>query len=180
MTFTGYRLSRTIDCNVYGYSYVGDTSAVSEALNFADFAGTLTGSIGGFAEVNLTGMTELTLAGAEDASISNSAWNFDVAGRSDLVAGDALLTWSDADFSADSITLKLTDAVAVDAWTLIAGGAETAYNTGEGKFAVEIGDAVSALTFNAETGMTDAISGGAYDGWGFALEDSVLKFKNLA
>ena len=40
-------------------------------------------------------------------------------------------------------------------------------------------EAVS-LTFDAATGKTDAIAAGDYAGWGFAVEDSVLKFKKLA
>ena len=46
----------------------------------------------------------------------------------------------------------------------------------------------TGATFNLGIGVTEitsvaydtAISGGDWAGWGFALEDSVLKFKNLA
>ena len=59
----------------------------------------------------------------------------------------------------------------------------------DGRLRWQIDDPVKSVTvidrerlthFDAETGKTGAIGAGEFAGWGFALEDSVLKFKNLA
>ena len=101
------------------------------------------------------------------ADVSNSAWTFDMAARDAALAGTSLLTWSTADFAGDTVTLKL-GATATE-WSLVSAASTTAYGT----FGV---DGVAA-----ELALDEKISGGtAYDGWGFTLDGSVLKFKQLA
>ncbi len=167
--------------DIFGYSYVGGAGD-SEALNFADFNGYFTGGIGGFQSVNFKGDTQMKFDTAAGKTISNTAWNFDVTERFEFITGDPILTWeTGADFTG-SDTIKLTVASGqTNEWSLISGADAAAYSTAANAFAVEIagGDSYS-LTFDAETGKTGAIGAGEFAGWGFELEDSVLKFKNLA
>ena len=157
--------------DIFGYSYVGG-AGVSDALNFSDFNGWFTGSIGGFAEVNFTGDTQIKFDTAEGKTISNAAWNFDVTERFDFITDDAMLTWkTGADFTGDTITLNLATGD-TNEWSLVDAAATTAYN----KFNVQVDGTDIATGLD----LDQAISGGAYDGWGFTLDDTVLKFKNLA
>ena len=118
--------------------------------------------------------------GTAAADVNNGAWIFDFNERDLGLDGQAALTWSTADFTEDTITLRIASTRS-EGWTLVSGAAASAYNTAAGKFLVEIdGAEVGALTFDATTGQTNAIAAGDYAGWGFAVEDSVLKFKKLA
>ena len=86
-----------------------------------------------------------------------------------------MLNWDEADFSGGTIALNLATGDANE-WSLVSAADATAasYN----KFDVLV-DGTSIL--GGETiGLDDQIGGGAYDGWGFTLEDDTLKFKNLA
>ena len=173
--FTG---ANDFDCGVYGYSYVG--GAVSDAtLAFSKYTGTFSGAIGGFNSINVEGNTWMTLGTAAE-DVSNTAWTFDFEERDLGLDGNAALTWTTADFSDDTITLKIASTRS-EGWTLVSGAAASAYNTATGKFQVEIDDeAAVSLTFDSATGKTDTIASGDYAGWGFAVENSVLKFTKLA
>ena len=157
--------------DIYGYSYVGGEGN-SDALNFTDFNGWFTGAIGGFNEVNFTGDTQIKFDTAAGKEIKNAAWNFDVTERFEFVTDDPILTWeTGADFSEDTITLNLATGDTT-VWSLVSAAADTVYN----KFNVQVDGTDIATGLD----LGQAISGGAYDGWGFALEENVLKFKNLA
>ena len=181
--FTG---ANNFACGVYGYSRVSQTvtyveeEPASVALSFTDYTGTFSGAIGGFdGGITVGGNTWMTLGTAAD-DVSNSAWIFDFNERDLGLDGQAALNWSTADFTDDTITLRIATKRS-EGWTLVSGADASKYNTAADKFLVEIdgGEAV-ALTFDAATGKTGAIAEGGYAGWGFAVEDSVLKFKNLA
>ena len=172
--FTG---ASGFSCGVYGYSRVpqstGDGEDEGAALSFSDYTGTFSGAIGGFDGITLTGATAMTL-GTAAASVKNTAWTFDVAERDAGLTGTALLNWTAADFATDTITLKLGTTAPTE-WSLIDAASTTTYN----QFDVLVG---GTSILSAPIGLGDAISGTgtAYDGWGFTLEDTVLKFKNLA
>ncbi len=172
--FTG---KNDFSCGVYGYTYVG--SAVSDAtLTFSDYTGTFSGAIGGFADVSVEKNSWMTLGTAAD-DVSNTAWTFDFAERDLGLDGNAALTWTTADFSDDTITLKIASTRS-EGWTLVSGAAADKYNTAADAFVVEIDGTATSLTFDSATGKTDTIADGDYAGWGFAVEDSVLKFTKLA
>ncbi|MBQ6352134.1 MAG: hypothetical protein IJJ28_02560, partial [Lentisphaeria bacterium] len=174
--FTG---DKNFSCGVYGYSYVGGDDS-DATLNFSTYTGTFSGKIGGFGDgITFAGNTVMTL-GTAAADVSNGDWVFDLTERRLFFDDQAILNWSAADFSEDTVTLKVASSRS-QCWTLVSGADASAYNTAAGKFLVEVdgGDAV-ALTFDAETGRTGTLADGAYAGWGFAVEDSVLKFTKLA
>jgi len=173
--FTG---GKNFSCGVYGYSYVGGDDS-DATLNFSTYTGKFSGAIGGFRSVGLTANTAMTLSTAA-ADVSNGDWVFDLTERRLFFDDQAILNWSAADFTEDTVTLKVASSRS-QCWTLVSGADASAYNTAAGKFLVEVdgGDAV-ALTFDAETGRTGTLADGAYAGWGFAVEDSVLKFTKLA
>ena len=162
--FTG---AANFDCGVYGYSYVG--GAASDAvLSFSDYTGTFAGAIGGFNSIIFDGGATATFTTAA-ADVNNTAWTFDVTDRDAGLTGTALLNWTTADFAGDTITLKLGTTAPTE-WALIDAASTTAYD----KFDV---DGVAAeLVLDQQIAGT----GTAWDGWGFTLEDTVLKFKNLA
>ena len=181
--FTG---ANDFTCGVWGYSRVPQTvtyveeEPASVALSFSDYTGSFSGKIGGFdSGITVKGNTWMTL-GTAAADVNNSAWIFDFNERDLGLDGQAALTWSTADFTDDTITLRIATKRS-EGWKLVSGADASKYNTAAGKFLVGIdgGEAV-ALTFDATTGKTDALASGDYAGWGFAVEDSVLKFKNLA
>ena len=158
-------------CGVYGYSYVASSDASDATLSFTGYTGSFAGAIGGFDSITLDGITAMTLtAAAED--VSNSAWTFDVAARSTAFADTALLNWTAADFTGDTITLNLASGDANE-WSLVGAATTTAYN----KFDVLV-DGTSILSEAID--LDQAISGGAYDGWGFTNDEGTLKFKQLA
>ena len=178
VVFTG---SKNFACNVWGYSYVGGSDPSAATLTFDAYTGKFSGDIGGFAGIEFTGNTVMTL-NTQSAKVANDAWIFDLADRGLWYDSKAILSWATAvGFQEDTITLKLPAATRSDAWTLVTGASAAAYNTAAGKFLVEVdgGEAI-ALTYDSATGKTDAIASGEYAGWGFAVEDSVLKFKKLA
>ncbi|MBQ6352449.1 MAG: hypothetical protein IJJ28_04195 [Lentisphaeria bacterium] len=168
VTFTG---AADFSCDVYGYSYVGAVEASDATLTFAGYTGKFAGEIGGFDSIEFNDGTAMTLATLA-ADVANSAWKFDVAARDAALADTAMLTWSDADFTGDTIALNLKTGQSAE-WTLVDAAATTTYH----KFDVLV-DGVSILSETLD--LDKAIEGGAYDGWGFTLEDSALKFKNLA
>ena len=173
--FTG---ANDFGCGVYGYSRVpdpekeGDGEEAGAALSFTGYTGTFGGKIGGFdGGITLDGDTAMTLATAA-GDVSNASWAFDVSARATTFAGTAMLEWAAADFAGDSIKLNLAED-STAAWTLIDGAATTAY----GEFDVLV-DGNSIL--NDTLALGEKIIGGVYDGWGFTLEGSALKFKQLA
>ena len=164
VTFTG---DTDFGCGVYGYSYAGGT--VGDAtLSFTDYSGDFSGAIGGFVGITFAKDTEMELATAAD-DVSNDAWTFDVAERDAEMADTALLKWTAADFTGDTITLNLGTGEAT-AWTLIDAASTTAYGT------FDVDGVATELVLDQKIENT----GTAYDGWGFTLEDSALKFKQLA
>jgi len=156
-------------CGVYGYSYVGAAEASDATLTFAGYTGEFSGALGGFNSIEFNDGTAMTLATAA-ANVANSAWKFDVAARDASLAGKAMLNWSDADFSGDTIALNLAAGSTAE-WTLVDAAATTGYN----QFEVLV-DEVSQGTL----ALGEQLADGDFAGWGFALEDSALKFKNLA
>ncbi len=161
VTFTG---ANDYSCNVYGYGVQSSaTNANDKTLAFDGFTGTLSGAVGGFDAIGFTGNTATTLAGA----IDNTDWTFDYTART---LDTAALTLNGGTFAGDDLTLKLAASAAPADWNIAAGLADTAVGF---DYAVYIGD--TALEF------TDGkVASGDYAGWGFALEDSTLKFKQLA
>jgi len=156
-------------CNVYGYSYVGAADASDATLTFAGYRGTFAGEIGGFDSIEFNDGTVMTLATAA-ADVANSTWKFDVAGRDETLADTAMLNWSAADFSGDTIALNLATGQSAE-WTLVDAATDTNYH----QFDVLV-DGVSQGTL----ALDDQLASGDFAGWGFTLEDSALKFKNLA
>ena len=71
----------------------------------------------------------------------------------------------------DTVTLNLATG-STAAWTLIDGAATTGY----GKFDVLVDGTEIATDFE----IGEKIGSGEFAGWGFAVEDTVLKFKQLA
>jgi len=166
--FTG---AKDFSCGVYGYSYVGATEESNATLTFAGYTGEFAGEIGGFDSIEFNDGTAMTLATLA-ADVTNTSWKFDVAARDAALAGTAMLTWSAADFSGDTIALNLKTGQSAE-WTLVDAATDTNYH----QFDVLVdGESIIADTI----GLDKKIVGGAYDGWGFTLEDSALKFKNLA
>jgi len=96
-----------------------------------------------------------------------------VAERDTSLAGTAVLEWSNADFTGDTITLNLASGNTAE-WDLIKTDDGTAvYN----KFDVQV-DGVSILPETID--IYDKIADGAYAGWGFTDDGGTLKFKQLA
>ena len=169
VTFTG---DTNFGCGVWGYTCVGGGDS-DAALSFSTYTGTFSGKVGGFdGGITFAGDTAMTLATA--AEVSNGAWTFDVAERGSALADTALLTWTAANFTTDTIAINLATGD-TNAWSLVSAAGATAETFN--KFDVRV-DGTSILTDTID--LDEAISGGAYDGWGFTLEDSVLKFKQLA
>ncbi|MBP5530622.1 MAG: hypothetical protein J6Y54_01145, partial [Lentisphaeria bacterium] len=166
VTFSG---GTDFGCNVWGYSYLRGPAS-DATLSYTDYTGTFSGEIGGFVGITLDGATAMTLSTAAD-DVSNTAWKFDAAERDATLAGTAFLNWTAADFAGDTITLNLAEGDAT-AWSLVGAAADTAYGT----FDVQLDGADIATGLE----LNQAIADGDYKGWGFAVEESVLKFKNLA
>ena len=167
VTVTG---SANYDCNFYGFSRTAgeENKAI---LTFDAYTGTISGEVNGFKEIAFAGDTAMAFAAKAD--ISNNAWFFDLAERT--TSGTAFASCEAADFGENStITLNIGEGQKLTgAWSIFDGGSSTTY----GKFDVLVGGA-SILT---ETLVLDEqIADGDYAGWGFTVEDTVLKFKNLA
>ena len=173
--FTG---ATDFTCDVYGYSYVGGEASdatlclagVSDEL--IGYTGTPSGKVGGFTGITFSGATAMTLETAA-ADVSNAAWEFDLTERASSLAGTSLLTWSAADFTNDTVKVSfVNDTQAQGGWN-IAAVAEAFSGT---TFDVEVGGAeiATGLAYNQQ------IASGDYAGWGFDLEEGVLKFKHLA
>jgi len=165
VNFTG---KNNFVCDVYGYSYVGGVGN-SDALNFSDYTGEFSGAIGGFDAIKFNASTAMTLAAAAD-DVTNTSWKFDVSERFEEQAGTAMLTWSGADFTGDTIALNVAAGSTAE-WTLIDAGETTGYDQFE---LLVDGDSQGTLVLDQQ------LAAGDYAGWGFTLEESVLKFKNLA
>ena len=166
VTFTGVN---NYTCNVYGYiTPTIANNSPDTVLNFADFTGTISGDIGGFTEIAFSGDTAATLSGA---AIDNDDWIFDYTDRT-LDAGLAMLTFDDGALSGE-VAVDLSDVAQVaTGWNIAAG----------------LDSAVAAYGVELATGSANGLrlndtldsSYGIYEGWGFTLEDSTLKFKQLA
>ena len=166
VTVTG---SANYGCNFYGFSRTAGEESKAE-LVFADYTGTISGEVNGFKEIKFAGATAMTFAAKAD--ISNNAWFFDLAERT--TSGTAFASCEAADFGENStITLNIGERQELTgAWSIFDGGAATTY----GKFDVQI-DGVAVAS---ELELGKKIASGDYAGWGFTVEDTVLKFKNLA
>ena len=164
VTFTG---ANDYTCNVYGYcTPVSTTTTIDKTLTFAGYTGTLSGDVGGFDAIAFEGDTAATLSAAA-ANIDNSNWEFDYTGRT---LDTAALTLSSGTFAGDSVTLFLDATDAPQDWSIASGLADATIGFDYG---VYVGDV-------EQTFVDGKIASGDYAGWGFALEDSTLKFKNLA
>ena len=178
VTITG-RAARS--CNIYGYDCVdftvGSRNGISH-LVLSDNSGTFTGNIGGFERITFSGNTAATFA-AEDISagadgfIENSAWVFDLTGRSDILSSDALLDWSHGTFAGDTVDVKFADDVQARGGWSIANVSTASGAT----FNLEIGGlSISDLGYGDRI---TAAQSELYAGWGFTLDDGTLKFANL-
>ena len=163
--FTG---AANFGCGAFGYSYVGGTAS-DATLSFTGYTGEFAGALGGFDSITFTGGTAMKLATAAE-DVSNLNWMFDVSTRSTGLAGTAMFDWNAADFAGDTVKLNLA-AGSTSAWTLVDGAATTVYN----EFDVLV-DGVS----QGVVALDQKIADGDYAGWGFTLEDTLLKFKQLA
>ena len=166
VTFTG---SNNYACNVYGYSVqMSATISGDKTLAFADYTGNLSGNVGGFDKILVTGDTTANLGG----TIDNGDWEFDFTDRTlaadtfALTLGQGISTESDL-----TLTLRLADDIPATDWSLAAG----------------VGDIASALSgYDVYVGDTrlefagGRVVSGDYAGWGFDLNEGELKFKHLA
>ena len=166
VTFTG---STAYSCGVWGYSYVGDEDPSAATLSFTSYTGTFSGKVGGFATVTFDGDSTATFGAA--AEINNAAWKFDLANRWDAKSEVSMLTWSNADFSGDKVTVNFADADQAKAGWNIADADFTGAT-----FDLYIGGAEAAANIAYDT----AIEGGDWDGWKFTSVDGTLKFAKLA
>ena len=168
--FTG---ATNFGCDVFGYSYVGDEDPSAATLSFTGYTGTFGGEVGGFAGITLDGNTTMTLDAA--AAINTTAWKFDLEGRVDWLTDTSLLTWTaETGFSGDKVVVNFADEAQAKAGWSIANADFTGAT-----FDLWIGGAATAAV-DLALGAAIEGTGTVYDGWGFALEESVLKFKNLA
>ena len=167
VTFTG---SNDYACNVYGYGVQSSaTVGGDKTLTFAAYTGELSGDVGGFDGIVFSGDTAATLSGA---TIDNDDWSFDYTDRT-LDADLVMATFGDGTFAGDTVSVNLADVDQVSSGWSIATGLTAANAT----FSVELS---TGSADNLSLGDTLGSAYGVYEGWGFALEDSTLKFKNLA
>ena len=166
VTFTG---STAYSCGVWGYSYVGDEDPSAATLSFTSYTGTFSGKVGGFATVTFDGDSTATFGAA--AEINNTAWKFDLANRWDAKSEVSMLTWSNADFSGDKVTVNFANADQAKAGWNIADADFTGAT-----FDLCLGGAEAVANIAYDT----AIEGGDWDGWKFTSVDGTLKFAKLA
>ena len=166
VTVTG---SVNYGCNFYGFSRnTGEEDTA--VLSFSDYIGTISGEVGGFKEITLAGDT--AMAFSNGAAISNTAWTFDVAERT--TSATAFASCETATFSGATVALNIgEDQTLTGAWSIFDGGDGTTY----GEFDVLV-NGTSILS--DALALDEQIADGDYAGWGFTVEDTVLKFKNLA
>ena len=164
VSFTG---SNDYACNVFGYGHPESATAVGDkSLEFVDYTGELSGDIGGFDGIVFTGNTSATLSGT---TIDNTVWSFDYTGRT-FGADIAMLTFDNGTFAGGELTLKLAASAAPADWNIAVGLADTA-----------VGFDYTVYVGNVEQTFVDGkVASGDYAGWSFVLEDSTLKFKQLA
>ncbi len=106
------------------------------------------------------------------SAIDNGEWKFDYTGRT-LDAGTVMLKLDSGTFAGDNVSVDLAVAAQVAAgWSIVAG-----LSSATATFGVELSTGSAAAL-----GLGDALdsSFGIYEGWGFTLEENVLKFKQLA
>ena len=165
MIFSG---ANDYSCDVFGYSYVGDTDPSDATLIFNSYMGEFSGDIGGFADITISGDTEMVIDSA--ASISNTSWVFDFTERNSDVT---MLTWDDGEFAENSsVAVSFADdSQAAEEWSIAAMS-----DASNATFDLTIGESTwDNLAYGV--GIDD---GSDWDGWGFTLDSGVLKFKNLA
>ena len=169
VTFSG---SNAYTCSVYGYAIPTPESATTSparVLTFDGFTGSISGNVGGFGGIFLSGDTAATLSGA---TIDNDDWSFDYTGRT-LDADLAMLTLADDTLAGDTVQVDLSAVEQVsNGWSIAAGLTAATAN-----FSVELATGSAA---NLSLGDRLDNTYGVYENWGFTLEDSTLKFKNLA
>ena len=155
-------------CNVYGYGVpTSATTSADKTLAFDSYTGTISGAVGGFDGIVLSGNTAATLTGA----IDNSDWTFDYTDRT-AGADTAMLTFYNGELTGEVAVDLSTVAQAEDGWSIAAG-----LDSAVAAFGVELATgSASGLRLND----TLDSSYGIYEGWGFTLEESTLKFKQLA
>ena len=137
---------------------------------FNGYTGELSGNIGGFDAIAVEGDTAATLSGS---SIDNDDWTFDYTGRT-LDAATAMLTLDSGSFAGDNVSVDLSAVEQVSTGWSIAAGLSSAEGA---TFGVEVS---TGSAEDLALGDTLGSAYGVYEGWGFTLEDSTLKFKNLA
>ena len=166
VTVTG---SVNYGCNFYGFSRnTGEEDTA--VLTFSDYTGTISGEVGGFKEITLAGDTAMAFDTA--AKVTNTAWIFDVAERT--TSATAFASCETATFSGATVSLNIgEDQALTGAWSIFDGGEATTY----GEFDVLV-NGTSILP--GALALDEQIADGDYAGWGFTVEDTVLKFKNLA
>ena len=145
------------------------TSGGDKTLSFVGYTGTLSGAVGGFDAIAFAGDTAATLSGT---AIDNDDWTFDYTGRT-LDAAAAMLTLTSGTFVGDSVSVDLSGVEQVAGGWSIATGLTAANAT----YGVELSTG-SATGLALGTALDSTY--GVYEGWGFKLEDSTLKFKQLA
>ena len=167
--FTG---NTSFSCDVFGYGYVGGGNS-DATLSFTGYTGTFSGKLGGFNGIKFDGATAMMLSTAA-GDVSNSAWEFDLTGRADTLAGSSLLTWEEAgSTSFTNVSVKFADDTqAQGGWNI----ATVVDAFGSTTFDVEVGGEL----IGANLALDGHIASGEYQDWGFTVEDNVLKFKNLA
>jgi len=166
VTFTG---RNDYGCAICGYGSVESPTPTTAKLVFANYSGELSGKIGGFADVQLSGDTVAVFTGEIEDDITS--WDLDLTGRAVSYRGDGL---AKLDEFADATTVKVTFADAEQAqggWNIARVGDVNGAN-----FDLTIGteEIVSGLAYDTQIGSGD------YAEWGFRLDDGILKFQKLA
>ena len=126
--------------------------------------------MGGFESITLSGSTQATLGAGEGTAVENDVWNFDLAARANGLKTSSLLTWAD-ELTGEVHVNFASDAQARGGWSLAS--LDSVYEDTVFELCVA-GEAVAAVTYEEQ------IATGAYAGWGFTLDEGVLKFANLA
>ncbi|MBR6480491.1 MAG: hypothetical protein IKT12_02205, partial [Thermoguttaceae bacterium] len=175
VVFTG---AEDFNCEVSGKSYVGGGNSNAD-LFFTGYTGTFKGNIVGFdGGITLDEDTVMTFSAPEEGtqSITNAKWEFDVSDRAETLADTALLDWAAADFAGDTIAIDIAGGSTTE-WSLVNAASATAYN----QFDVLVDDVsiLGGTTLTLDQAIEASVSAD-YAGWGFTVEDTVLKFKQLA
>jgi len=138
----------------------------------SNYGGTFSGKVGGFKSIVVEANSIATLAPSDAVDVDNDAWTFDITGRYDTNAGDAMLTWNGGTFDGDSVKLVVADEE--PSWIA------RSWNIVDGLSAAAASYEVQCGSKSYDLALGDTIADGNYAGWGFSFEDSTLKFQKLA